>query len=153
MKVDQSCPTLCEPHGYTVHGILHTRILEWSIPSPWDLPNPGIESRSPTLQVDSLPGKLSHQGSPRILEWVAYPFSSGSSWSRNWTRISCIAGGFFTSWAAREALVQEVAELKLSIIFQHHLSQYITVSVVTGYRAVTHIPHMHTYIYMHTYIW
>ena len=28
---------------------------------------------------------LSHQGSPRILEWVAYSFSRGSSWSRNWT--------------------------------------------------------------------
>ena len=40
---------------------------------------------------------LSHQGSPRILEWVAYPFSSGSSQSRDGTRVSCIAGGFFTS--------------------------------------------------------
>ena len=47
---------------------------------------------------------LSHQGSPRILEWVAYPFSRFSSQSRNWTRVSCIAGGFFTSWATREAL-------------------------------------------------
>ena len=48
---------------------------------------------------------LSHQGSPRILEWVAYPFSRGSSWLRNQTRVSCIAGGFFTSWATREALL------------------------------------------------
>ena len=31
----------------------------------------------------------------RILEWVACPFSSGSSWPRNRTRVSCIAGGFF----------------------------------------------------------
>ena len=46
---------------------------------------------------------LSHQGSPRILEWVAYPFSSGSSWPRNGTAISCIAGRLFTSWATREA--------------------------------------------------
>ena len=38
--------------------------------------------------------QLSHKGSPRILEWVAYPFSSRSSQSRNWTRISWIAGGF-----------------------------------------------------------
>ena len=43
------------------------------------------------------------QGSPRILEWVAYPFSSRSSWSRNRTSISCISGGFFTSWAMRKA--------------------------------------------------
>ena len=40
---------------------------------------------------------LSHQGSPRILNWVAYPFSGGSSHARNQTRISCSAGGFFTS--------------------------------------------------------
>ena len=35
----------------------------------------------------------------RILEWVAYSFSRGSSRSRNRTGVSCIAGGFFTSWA------------------------------------------------------
>ena len=46
---------------------------------------------------------LSHQGSLWTLEWVAYPFSRGSSQPRNWTRVSCIAGGFFTSWATREA--------------------------------------------------
>ena len=40
---------------------------------------------------------LSHKGSPRILEWVAYPFSSGSSQPRNQTRVSCITGGFFTN--------------------------------------------------------
>ena len=34
-----------------------------------------------------------------ILEWVAFPFSSGSSWPRDPTRVSCIAGGFFTNWA------------------------------------------------------
>ena len=48
---------------------------------------------------------LSHQGSPWILEWVAYPFSRGTSWPRNWTRVSCIAVGFFFSWATRETLV------------------------------------------------
>ena len=48
--------------------------------------------------------KLSPQGSPKILEWVAYPFARGSSQPRNWTRVSCLAGGFFTNWAMREAL-------------------------------------------------
>ena len=38
-----------------------------------------------------------------ILEWVAYPFSRGSSWPRNWTGVSCIVGRFFTNWAIREA--------------------------------------------------
>ena len=46
---------------------------------------------------------LSHQGSPRILEWVTYPFSRGSSQPRNQTGVSCIVGGFFTSWVTREA--------------------------------------------------
>ena len=48
---------------------------------------------------------LRHQGRLRILEWVAYPFSSRSSWPRNRTGVSCIAGGFFTSWAIREAKI------------------------------------------------
>ena len=39
----------------------------------------------------------------RILEWVADPFSRGSSWSRNRTGVSCIAGGFSTNWAIKEA--------------------------------------------------
>ena len=47
--------------------------------------------------------QLSHKGSPRILEWVAYPFSSRSSWPRNRTGVSCIPGGFFTDWAIRDA--------------------------------------------------
>ena len=41
--------------------------------------------------------QLSHKGSPRILEWVAYPFSSESSQFRNQTGVSCIAGRFFTN--------------------------------------------------------
>ena len=48
--------------------------------------------------------QLSHQGSPRILEWVAYPYSTGYSWPRNQTGVSCIAGGLFTNWAIRESL-------------------------------------------------
>ena len=39
--------------------------------------------------------QLSHQESPRILEWVAYSFSRGSFWSKNWTGVSCISGRFF----------------------------------------------------------
>ena len=48
--------------------------------------------------------QLSHQGSPRILEWVAYPFSRGSSQPGNWTGVSGIVGRFFTNWAIREVL-------------------------------------------------
>ena len=39
----------------------------------------------------------------RILKWVAFPFSRGSSQPRGQTQVSSIAGGFFTSWATREA--------------------------------------------------
>ena len=40
----------------------------------------------------------------RIMEWVAIPFSRGSSQPRNWTQVSCIAGRFFTIWATWESL-------------------------------------------------
>ena len=40
----------------------------------------------------------------RILEWVAIPFSRVSSWPRDQTQVSCIAGRFFTIWATRKAL-------------------------------------------------
>ena len=40
----------------------------------------------------------------RTLEQVISPFSRGSSWPRDWTPVSCIAGGFFTVWGTREAL-------------------------------------------------
>ena len=53
VKVAQSCPNLCDPMDYTVHGILQVRILEWvAFPSPGDLPNPGIEHKSPESWAD-----------------------------------------------------------------------------------------------------
>ena len=104
VKVAQSCPTLCDPMDYIFHGILQARILEWiTFPFSRDLSNPAIKPRSPTLQADSL--LESHKGSPGILEWIAYPFYRGSSQPRNWTRVSCVAGAFFTNWAIREALL------------------------------------------------
>ena len=63
MKVSQSCPALCNPTDYIVHGILQTRTLEWvALPFP-DLPNPGIKSGSPALQVNSLPAELPGENS------------------------------------------------------------------------------------------
>ena len=50
--------------------------------------NPALLHYSPILY------HLIHLGSPRILEWVVYPFSSRSSWPRNRTGVSCLAGGF-----------------------------------------------------------
>ena len=47
--------TICSLPGSSVHGIVQARILQWvAIPSPGDLPNPGIKPVSPGLQADSL---------------------------------------------------------------------------------------------------
>ena len=58
--IAQLCLTLCDPMdcsppGFSVHGILQARILEWvAIPFSGDLPNPGIKPGSVALQADSL---------------------------------------------------------------------------------------------------
>ena len=102
VKVTQSCPTLCDP---------------MELYNPWDSPgqNTGVGSCSLLQGIfpthGSNPGlphcrwilyQLNHKESPRILAWVAYPCSSGSFQPRNQIRVSCIEGGFFTSWATRE---------------------------------------------------
>ena len=100
-KVAQSCPTLCDL--WTIQSMECSRPKNWSgelFPSPGDLPNPEIKPRSPTLQADALPAEP--PGNTRILEWVAYSFSSESSRPRKQTRVSCIAGRFFTNWAIRK---------------------------------------------------
>ena len=100
MKVTQSCPTLCNPMDI-VCGILQARmgslsLLQGIFP---------IQGSNPILpHCGQILYQLSHKGSPRILEWVAYPFSSGSSRPRNRTGVSCIAGGFFTNRTIRESL-------------------------------------------------
>ena len=75
------------------------RLKQWLLVKPVDINNFEVcrlvLPRSPVLQV--ILYQLSHKGSPRILEWVAHPFSSGSSQPRNQTGVSCIAGGFFTN--------------------------------------------------------
>ena len=77
---------------WTVHGILQARIL---------FPPQGLNPGRPHCR--RILYQLSYKGSPGTLEWVAYPFSRGSSRPRNWTGVSHIAGGFFTNWAIREA--------------------------------------------------
>ena len=92
VKVTQSCPTLCDPMDYTVHGILQAKMLEWvAFPffliqgSNWGLPggiyptqglNPGL------MHCRQIFYQLSHKWNTRILKWVAYPFflTQGSNW-------------------------------------------------------------------------
>ena len=86
--------------------------------SPWNSPvqNTGMGSLSllqgifPTqgsnsglLHCRRILYQLGHKGSPRILDWVDYPFSSRSPEPRNWTGVSCTTGRFFTNWTIREA--------------------------------------------------
>ena len=52
VKVPQSCPTLCNPMDYTVHGNLQPRILEW-VAFPFF--RGSSQPRSPALQADTLP--------------------------------------------------------------------------------------------------
>ena len=73
--------------------------------NPWNSPgrNTGVGSLSLLQRIFPTQGlnlglpycrqilyQLSYKGSPKILEWVAYPFSSGSSWPRHQTGGSCI---------------------------------------------------------------
>ena len=68
----------------------------------WIFPNQG--SNPGLLHCRWILYQLSHKGSPRILMWVAYPFSGVSSQPGTQTRVSCIAGRFFTNSATREAM-------------------------------------------------
>ena len=104
-KVAQSCPTLCDPLDYKPWNSPGQNNRACKLPLlkgifPNRGPNPGLPHCRKILY------QLSHKGSPRILEWVAYPFSSGSSLPRNRTRVSCIANRFFTNRAIREAWLQ-----------------------------------------------
>ena len=83
-------------------GLFQARLLEWVHALlqgifPTQGSNPGL------LHCRKILYCLSHQESPRILEWVVYPVSRGTSQPRNQAGISCIAGGFFTSWTTSEA--------------------------------------------------
>ena len=61
---------------------------------------------SPELQVASLPAEP--QGKPKNTGLGSLPLLQQiSPWPRNWTRVSFIAGGFFTNWAMREAQLQQ----------------------------------------------
>ena len=93
----------CSLPGSSIHGILQARILEWVACSFLQGIFPTQGSNPDLLNCKQILYCLSYQGGPKILEWVTYPFSSGPSRPRNWTRISCNAGGFITSWATREA--------------------------------------------------
>ena len=123
------------------HSVMSDSLQPHGLYSPWNSPgqNTGVGSFShlqgifPThrsnpglLQCRWILYQLSHKGSPRILELVAYPSSSGSSWPRNRTRGSCIAGRFFTNWGIREIATFRLKLKKVGKItrpFRYDLNQ------------------------------
>ena len=105
--VDQSCLTFCDPMDCSLPGS--------SVQGDSPGKNTGVGCHALFQGIFPIQGSspglphcrqilycLSHQGSPWILEQVANSFSRGSSWPRNQTSVSCIAGRFFTIWATRE---------------------------------------------------
>ena len=98
---DSLWPMDCSPPGSSVHGDSPGKntgvgchaLLRGIFPTQGS--NPGLPRCRRILY------QLSPQGSPRILEWVAYLFSRGSSQPKNRTGVSWNAGGFFNSWATR----------------------------------------------------
>ena len=72
-------------------------------PPPGVLPNPGTEPRSPALQADS--SSCDPPGKPKNTGVGTQSCSLGSSQPRSQTRVSFVAGRFFTNWATREALI------------------------------------------------
>ena len=90
VKVVQSSPTLCDPMDYTVHGILQARTLEW-VAFPFS--RGSSQSRSPALQVDSLPAE--QQGKPKNTGVGSLSLLQRIFLTKDSTCVSCIAGGFF----------------------------------------------------------
>ena len=117
-------------HGRKVWSVVSDSLGPHGLYSPWNSPgqNTGVGSFSLLQGIFPTQGsnpdlphcrqifyQLSHKGSPRILEWVAYPFSSRYSQPRDQTGISCISGRFFTIWAIREALNIAIDFLEIDI--------------------------------------
>ena len=88
LRSDSATPASVNSQGQNP-GVGSLSLLQWIFPTQGS--NSGLPHCRQILY------QLSHKGSPRILESGDYPFSSGSSRPRNRTRVSCIAGGFFTS--------------------------------------------------------
>ena len=97
-----------------------------------------VSQSCPTLcnRMDHSPPGSSVHGifQARILEWVAIFFSGGSCQLRDQTRGSCIAGGFFTDWATREALKQHGRHSNGSLLLL--LLRLLLLLFIKGFQAV-----------------
>ena len=117
----RQCPFLRDAISFSFESESRSVVSDSSRPhgpySPWNSPGqntgegsysllqgifPTQGSNSGLLHYRWILYQLRHKGSWRILEWVAYPFSWGSSQPRNQTGVFCIACRFFTNWYIRE---------------------------------------------------
>ena len=125
-------------HESENHSIMSNSLPPHGLYSSWNSPgqNTGVSSLFllqgifPTQGLNpGLPHcrqilyQLSHKGSPRLLEWVNYPFSSGSSQPRNWTGVS---------WIALKALINSflkitVRKMCLSTFLVAQLSEFLMI--------------------------
>ena len=96
LAVSNLCdPVDSSPSSFSVHGILQARILEW-VPSPGDLPNPGIELGSPVLQADSLPTELLEKPSRYKVGFICISLITNVVV----VQLLCCVCLFATSWTA-----------------------------------------------------
>ena len=129
-----------EVHQHESHSVVSDFLWPYGLYSPWNSlgQNIGVGSLSFLQEIFPTQGwnpglphymwilyQLSHKQSPRIVEWVTYLFSRGSSQPWNQPGVSCIAGGFFTSWAIREAQKY----IKVSLKLEHLLGRNVYLDV------------------------
>ena len=85
----------------------------------------------------------------RILVWVNNPFSSLSSWSTIWTGISCIEGGFFTSWVTMEAIQESWVQYQVRKIPWRRAWQPTPVFWPGRFHGQCNLAHTHTHTHTH----
>ena len=154
--VTQSCPTLCNPtdnspRGFSVNGNIQARILEWiAIPSSRTSSQLRDQTQVSWIAGIFLPAKP--PGKPTKTGVGSLSFLQGIFPAKNGTRVSCIAGRFFTSWATREAHIWQS-----TLVFlpgkSHGEAWWATVHGVTKSQTclITEYAHIYTYIYMCVY--
>ena len=114
----------CSPPGSLVHGDSPGKNIGLGCHALLQGIFPTQGSNTDLLHCRWILYHLSYQGSPRILEWVVYPFSRGTSKPRNW--IGCIAGGFLTSWTTRKAYYMSYLGEIISIQFSSDAQSCLT---------------------------
>ena len=130
MKWSESCSVMSDslqPHGLYSNSICNSpdqntgvsslSLLQGIFPTQgW---NPGLPHCRWILY------QLSHKRSPKILEYVSLSLLQQSSQPRNRTRVSCIAGWFFTDWAIRETLAHNTLIFNIAKHYRRNLHVWI----------------------------